>query len=98
MLPSVQGCNAGATGGISTSHQQKLIMQYHSVIESKGARATTLAETLKNADLAFEVREDKVRGETSGLIMPRKKMLYRSDTNEALGIVGEDYCATAPKE
>ena len=54
-------------------------MQYHSVIESKGARATTLAETLKNADLAFEVREDKVRGETSGLIMPRKKMLYRSE-------------------
>jgi hypothetical protein len=73
-------------------------MKYHSVIETKGAKATTLAETLTNADLNFKVLEDKVVGVSSGAEMPRKKMLYRSDTKAALGIVGEDYCATDPKE
>jgi hypothetical protein len=73
-------------------------MNYHSVIETKGVRATTLAETLRHADLDFKVLTDDVVGSKSGAIMPRKKLLYRSDNKEALGVVGSDYCPTEPKE
>ena len=69
-----------------------------SVIESLGGRANGFEGTLSRADLNWEVREDKVGGIDSAVIMPRKKILYRSDNNKALGIVGEDYNASDPKE
>lgn len=69
-----------------------------SVIETKGARATTFEETLKAADLDWEPMEDQVQGVTCGVIMPRKKMLYRSDNKTPLGIVGEDYKPAQPRE
>lgn len=72
--------------------------QRKSVIETKGARATTLEETLKAADLNWEPREDQVMGATIGVVMPRKKMIYRSDNNQPLGVVGEDYFPSDPKE
>lgn len=69
-----------------------------SVIESKGIAATQYEATLNAADLNWDVKEDKVAGADTGIIMPRKKMIYRSDTNEVLGIVGANYKATCPKE
>lgn len=69
-----------------------------SVIETKGAAATTLEDTLVAADLNWQVMEDKVQGVTCGLIMPRKKMLYRSDNQTPLGVVGEDYQPSDPRE
>jgi hypothetical protein len=98
VLSSVQGCNAGGPRRNAAGNQQTLNMNYHSVIESKGVRATTLAETLVAADLNFKILEDEVVGAKSGAVMPRKKLLYRSDNKEALGVVGTDYCPTEPKE
>lgn len=68
------------------------------MINSKGATAATFDEMLVAAGLNWEPVEDKVQGVTCGLLMPRQKMLYRPDTNTALGIVGEDYQATSPRE
>jgi hypothetical protein len=68
-----------------------------SVITSKGAKATTLEETFISSDLNWSVRSDLVRGSESGIRMPRSKMLYRSDTKEPLGIVGEGYIASDPR-
>lgn len=69
-----------------------------SVIETKGIKATSYEETLKGADLDWEPLEDKVQGVTIGLVMPRKKMIYRSDNKTPLGIVGEDYQPSQPRE
>lgn len=68
-----------------------------SIISTKGVEATSSFEdTLISADLKWQVREDKVAGADTGCILPHKKLLYRSDNNEALGVVGEDYSASDP--
>lgn len=67
------------------------------VITSRGAAATTFEETLKKADLNWEPKEDQAAGLDTGIVMPRKKLLYRSDNHQALGIVGSDYEASSPK-
>jgi hypothetical protein len=69
----------------------------NSVIETFGTAATSFEETLKAADLNWEVKADRVAGMDTGIQMPRKKMLYRSDTNAPLGIVGENYSPSDPK-
>lgn len=69
-----------------------------SAINLKGAKAGTFESTLKTADLNWEVREDSVKGSHCGSLMPNKKMLYRSDTHEALGIVGNKYVPTDPAQ
>lgn len=53
---------------------------------------------MQAAGLNWEPKEDKVIGATCGVVMPRKKMLYRSDNNTPLGVVGEDYQPTKPRE
>ena len=73
-------------------------MSNTSIIEMQGVAATSLDETLKGADLNWSPSGDKVVGMDTGILMPRKKLLYRSDTREPLGIVGQDYCPSEPKE
>lgn len=70
----------------------------NSIITSKGATATTLEETLVNADLNWEVLSDNVGGMDTGIQMPRAKMIYRSDNNTPLGIVGQDYKPSDPRQ
>lgn len=71
-----------------------------SIIQTMGVScvAKSYEATLKNADLNWEVSDDKVRGVHSGVVVPNKKMLYRTDTKQALGIVGKDYQPSDPKE
>jgi hypothetical protein len=69
-----------------------------SIITSKGAQATTLEETLINADLNWEVLSDSVGGMDTGIQMPRAKMIFRSDNNKPLGIVGQDYKPSDPRQ
>jgi len=71
--------------------------KHTSIVELHGAPANGLESTLKAADLDWQPLEDKVGGMDTGIQMPRKKMLYRSDTREPLGIVGQDYCPSDPK-
>lgn len=73
-------------------------MKYQSVINLHGTDATDLNTTLKKADLNWEVKSDTVGGMDTGITMPRKKLLYRSDNKAPLGIVGEDYQPSDPKE
>jgi hypothetical protein len=69
------------------------------IIQTQGVEATTaLDETIKNAQLNWEPLADQVAGMDSGVVMPRKKLLYRSDTKEALGVVGSDYEPTNPRD
>ncbi len=67
------------------------------IIKTQGAEVTTLAETIINADLNWDVSTDSVSGTDSAIIMPRRKLLYRSDNKQALGIVGSDYEPSNPK-
>lgn len=69
-----------------------------SILESNGIVATTYEDTLKAANLDWTPMFDTVKGAVSGSTLHRKRMLLRSDTQEALGIVGMDYQATSPKE
>lgn len=74
-------------------------MQNQSIIQTVGSEATeNFEETLKKADLNWEVCSEPVRSTVSGITAPRKKMLFRSDNQEFLGIVGEDYVPTSPRE
>jgi hypothetical protein len=73
-------------------------MSYQSIIETKGVAATTYEETLKSAAFDWEPLEDQVVGVKCGLVMPRKKMIYRSDNLTPLGVVGEDYVPSQPRE
>lgn len=68
-----------------------------SVISSMGVIATSFEDTLKNADLNWEVKSDSVSGTDTAIKFPRRKMLYRSDNLQPLGIVGDDYSASCPK-
>lgn len=56
-----------------------------------------LDKTLKKADLGWHVIEDVVTGKNSGAEMRHKKMLLRSDTKEALGVVGANYEPVTPE-
>lgn len=69
-----------------------------SVITLQGVEAGTFEETLKASNLNWTPEADKVGGMDTGIEMPRKKLLYRSDTRQALGIVGTDYEPSDPKE
>jgi len=69
------------------------------IIQTQGVEATTaLNETIKNAQLDWEPLEDQVAGQDSKVIMPRKKLLYRSDNKQALGVVGSEYEPTNPRD
>ncbi len=70
----------------------------NSIIQSQGIEATTFEETVNAANLNWEPQFDKVAGMDTGISMPRRRLVYRSDTREALGIVGEGYAATDPRE
>lgn len=74
------------------------IQQIVSATTLQGHEANGFESTLKAADLNWQVEEDSVSGSDSGVVMPRKKMLYRSDTKEALGIVGEEYNPSSPHD
>lgn len=67
------------------------------IIATQGVEATALDETITKADLNWEPLSDKVGGMDSGIEMPRKKLLYRSDNRQPLGIVGSDYSPSDPK-
>lgn len=69
-----------------------------SIIALKGVEATTFDKTLKASQLDWEPLSDKAGGPATGIIMPGKKLLYRSDNKKALGIVGSDYSPTDPRE
>lgn len=72
--------------------------ELNSVIGSQGVEATSnFEETLKNADLDWEVNDQKAGGMDNGIEIPRKKLLFRSDNNEFLGLVGDDYKASCPR-
>ena len=68
------------------------------VINSQGIEATSFTQTLKTSNLDWEPLSDKVGGMDTGIQMPYKKLLYRSDTRTALGIVGADYAPSDPRE
>lgn len=68
------------------------------IIGTQGVEATTFDLTLAGSDLNWEPKADKVGGMDTGIEMPRKKLLYRSDNRKPLGIVGEDYSPSDPKE
>lgn len=70
----------------------------NSIITSQGSTATNLKATLTAASLDWEPMADKVAGMDTGIQMPGKKLLYRSDNKQALGVVGEDYQPTQPRE
>jgi len=70
-----------------------------SVIESVGvAAASSFEETLKLADLDWQPEADTISGTATGIQALRKKLLYRSDTKAPLGIVGEDYPPSDPRQ
>lgn len=69
-----------------------------SVLDTQGHAANGFESTLKAADLNWDVAEDKVGGMDTGIVMLRKKLLYRGDNQQALGIVGDDYSPSDPKE
>jgi hypothetical protein len=70
----------------------------NSIIESQGVKALpTLEATLEAASLNWNVLTDDVAGVGSGIVMPRTKLLYRSDTRKALGVVGVDYEPSDPR-
>jgi len=70
----------------------------HSIIETVGVEATTdIHQTSREADLDWEVLEAPVvlpNGDT----FPRKKLLLRSDNGAPLGIVGENYTPSTPRQ
>jgi hypothetical protein len=70
----------------------------HSIIETVGVEATTdIKQTSREADLDWEVLEAPVvlpNGDT----FPRKKLLLRSDNGAPLGIVGENYTPSTPRQ
>src|SRR3954469_6738748 len=83
---------------VTNEQNKNMNMKHISAINLKGAKAGSFESTLKSADLNWEVCEDSVQGKHSASIMPFKKMLYRSDTKEALGIVGTKYVPTDPQQ
>lgn len=68
------------------------------IIETKGVEATAFDKTLKAAGLNWEPLTDAAGGPSTGILMPGKKLLYRSDNRKALGIVGDGYEPSQPKE
>lgn len=71
-----------------------------SVMSTMGADLKRVAResAAAAADLDWEVKQDRVAGLDTGITFPRKKMLYRSKDNLPLGIVGEDYVPSDPRE
>ena len=69
-----------------------------SVLSTMGVEASQFEDTLKAGDLDWSPLADKVAGLDTGVEMPRKTLLYRSDTKAPLGIVGDHYSATTPRE
>lgn len=69
-----------------------------SVLETVGVEAKDLKATIKLAGLNWEPLSDSIQGTKSGVEMPRMKLLYRSDTKAALGVVGEGYNPSNPAE
>jgi hypothetical protein len=67
-----------------------------SIMELQGVEATTFDKTLEVAGLKWEPLVDEVSGFATHIVMPRKKLLYRSDNKKALGVVGEDYEPSQP--
>ena len=69
-----------------------------SIIAAKGVEATAFDATIKAAQLDWEPLADTIKGGATGIVMPGEKLLYRSDTRTALGIVGSDYSPSDPRE
>lgn len=69
-----------------------------SIISTRGTAATTFDATLPKSDLNWEPLEDTVSGTDTAITMPRMKLLYRSDTKAPLGIVGQGYSPSQPRE
>lgn len=69
-----------------------------SIIKTVGVEATSdIDQTSREADLNWEVREAPVvlpNGDT----FPKKKLLLRSDNGAPLGIVGENYTPSTPRQ
>lgn len=63
-----------------------------------GVEATAFDKTLKASSLDWEPLSDTAGGTGTKIVMPGKKLLYRSDNKKALGIVGNDYHPTDPRE
>jgi hypothetical protein len=68
-----------------------------SVIESVGAAAGAFTATLERSRLNFKVVEEDVMS-SSGVKLPRMKMLLRDDDKTPLGVVGRNYSPTDPVE
>jgi hypothetical protein len=68
------------------------------IIETQGVEAGSFDKTLKAASLDWEPKSDAVMGRGSNVLMPGKKLLFRSDNKKALGIVGDDYHPSQPRE
>jgi hypothetical protein len=74
-------------------------MNNNTVINTMGIEAgNSFEDTLKHSDLDFEVAFDKVAGMDTGIAMPNRKLIYRADTRQALGIASDDYVASCPRE
>ena len=70
-----------------------------SILKTRGVESLeTVEETLVAADLNWKVEEDQVAGMDTGISFPGSKLLYRSDDRRPLGIVGEDYSPSDPRE
>jgi len=68
------------------------------IINTQGVQATNFTDTLKAASLDWEPLSDGVSGTDTAIVMPRRKLLYRSDDHQALGIVGKEYAPSNPRE
>lgn len=68
------------------------------IIETQGVEASAFDKTLKASSLDWEPVADAAGGLNTRIQMPNKKLLYRSDNRQALGIVGSDYEPTDPRE
>jgi len=60
-------------------------------LSGTGKRITNVEEALEASGLNFITEQSELMGATNGLFAPKHKMLYRPDTNEVLGIVGNGY-------
>lgn len=70
-----------------------------SIIKTQGVEALgSVEETLDAASLNWKPVEDQVAGMDTGVSFPGSKLLYRSDNRAPLGIVGEDYSPSDPRE
>jgi len=59
-----------------------------------GKNYTTINEVLDESEQNWIAEQDELMGATSGIFAPGKKLLYRNDTKDVLGVVGKDYIPT----